>query len=97
MSWTTIDGRSWKFTSGLYTALVWLHIDEKTYHTNVYADDEILFPGPFDCLKKAKSACLEAIRDAEDLADAEKLMKEDDCVERVWRESDPTIDDGMPA
>jgi len=80
-AWTTIDGNSWKIRVGEHAALVWLHKDEKTYLTNVFlGDGNLKFPGQFDCLKKAKAACLKAIADTQHAADTTEVTDEEDEV-----------------
>lgn len=76
--WTTTDGNSWKIRVEEHAALVWLHKDEKTYLTNVFlGDGSLKFPGQFDCLKKAKAACLEAIADTQQAADTIEAIDEE--------------------
>ena len=83
--WCSIDGKSWTTVVNDITAIVWLDEDEKTYKTNLWwPNSDSAFAGDYDCIKKAKEACLEAIEHVDDF-------------EYVSRESDPTIDDGMPA
>jgi len=80
MNWTTTDGHSWKIRVEEHAALVWLHKDESTYLTNVFlGDGSLKFPGKFDCLKKAKAACLEAIADTQHAVNTiEALVAEDE-------------------
>ena len=92
MHWTTIDGKSWKYRDGERVALVWLHTDEKTYHTNVYpGDGAVLFPdqeGGFSCIKKAKAACLEAIADYNVAEEMGPAIEEDEV---AWRTPGPGL------
>jgi hypothetical protein len=66
--WCTTDGRSWSVAIGDKTASVWL-IDEEFYGARVWCIDDmpttLSHLGEFDCIKKAKSACIEAIEAAE--------------------------------
>ena len=67
MNWTTIDGKSWSLTIGNRKAVVWLGYNEKTYHANTWRieDNERLgYTDEFDCIEKAKKACLEAIENS---------------------------------
>jgi len=64
MIWTTIDGRSWSLTIGDKMASVWL-IDEEFYGARVWQINNVPTTltrlGEFDCIKKAKMACVEEI------------------------------------
>lgn len=67
MLWTTIDGRSWSVAIGDKTASVWLIDDEFDgfYGARVWCignePTTLNHLGEFDCIKKAKAACLEEI------------------------------------
>lgn len=77
--WCTIDGKSWTLTVGDINAIVWLWDDEKTYGANLWwPNGDSSSEGEFDCIKKAKAACLEAIEDAEDIADAMAVLADPD-------------------
>lgn len=77
--WCSVDGKSWSRVVGEITAYVWLLEDETTYRSLTWQTDfNSDFHGHFDCLKKAKAACIEAIEDAQDLADAEVVMADGD-------------------
>jgi hypothetical protein len=55
--------------------MAWLMDDEKTYNTNLWwVNGDSSWEGHFDCIKKAKTACLEAIDDHEDIKDAEAVL-----------------------
>lgn len=91
--WTTIDGRSWSITIGEKKAEIGLMEDEKTYFCGILwlEDDDLdLWLGKFDDIKLAKKACLDEIERINAQEEAEELSA-------MFRESDPTIDDGMPA
>jgi hypothetical protein len=84
--WCTTDGRSWTLSHGKYWAYVEIIDINNTYLANTgiitekpvelswYDFHNNLWSGTFDCLKKAKSACIESIEDAEDIADAEAIL-----------------------
>lgn len=75
--WCSIDGKKWTTTVGEIKAAVWLGCDEKTYYTALWwANGALSWEGNYKCIKAAKSACIEAIEDAEDIADAEAVMNE---------------------
>lgn len=77
--WCTVEGKEWTLTIGDKTAIVWLDLDEKTYNTNVWwPNGDSAFHGSFDCIKKAKAACIEAIEDAEGIADAMTVLDDPD-------------------
>lgn len=61
MNWSTTDGRSWRITVGDNQATVWL-IDEVFYGAAIlWSDGSSTLLEEFDCVKKAKKACLELI------------------------------------
>lgn len=72
--WCTIDGKSWTLTQGDWLATVYLCSDEKKYSIFVkkldpYIDDVLPAHGYFNCIKTAKSACIEVL--------AERVCQED--------------------
>jgi hypothetical protein len=94
MNWTTIDGRSWQITVGDKTASVWLRLNNTNYYANVWQINNTPVSltrfGEFGCIKEAKKACLDEIERINAQEEAEELSA-------MLRESDPNIDDGMPA
>ena len=77
--WCTIEGDKWTLTMGDRTAIIWLLDDEETYLANIWqVDGDSAFNGEFDCIKKAKAACMEELEDAEDIADAIAVLADDD-------------------
>ncbi len=90
MNWTTIDGRSWKITIGDKRAVIWL-IDDEFYGASIWwSDGSSTLLAEFGCIKEAKKACLDEIERINAQEEAEELSA-------MLRESDPNIDDGMPA
>lgn len=67
--WCTIDGKSWYLAIGDEKATVELMSDEKTYLTIVWCNEDSCNTGTYDCIKKAKKACMDEI--------AERLYPED--------------------
>ena len=94
MNWTTIDGRTWSITIGDKTAQVWLWLDNTTYGTCIWqinnAPTTLTCLDTYDDIKEAKQACLDEIERINAQEEAEELSA-------MLRESDPNIDDGMPA
>ena len=94
MNWTTTDGKTWSITIGDKTAQVGLWRDNTTYGTCIWQISNV--PATLTCLdtyddiKEAKQACLDAIERINAQEEAEELSA-------MLRESDPNIDDGMPA
>lgn len=77
--WSTINGREWIVSAGNMQAIVCLMPDETTYKTNLWwLNGDSAFLGDFDCLRKAKAACMEELEDAEDLADAISVLSNHD-------------------
>lgn len=73
--WCSIDGKTWTTTVGEIKAVVWLEDNEKTYRTNLWwANGASSWEGDYECIKEAKAACIDAIEDAEDIADAEAIL-----------------------
>lgn len=72
--WTTIDGRSWRLTNGDWMASIMLGKSEKGYYARIndlsasHGTPPIMLK-EFNCLKKAKAACIKRI--------AERLHQED--------------------
>jgi hypothetical protein len=59
--WYVRDGCQWRLRSGDITAVIQIMDDNATYKANIWIDGEIIASGDWDCLKKAKAVCLEAI------------------------------------
>jgi len=67
-NWCTIDGKSWTMTQGDEKAIVELMSDEKTYLAIVRCNEDSCSTGTYDCIKKARKACIDEI--------AERLYQE---------------------
>lgn len=80
--WCSVDGKTWTTTIGNTKAEVFLLSNEETYCAvlrPVSGIDEHV--GNFSNIKCAKNACMEAIEDAEDIADVEAIMADlDDTI-----------------
>jgi hypothetical protein len=59
--WYVRDGCQWRSRSGDITAVIQIMDDNATYKANLWLDGVVIASGEWDCLKKAKAACLEAI------------------------------------
>lgn len=97
--WTTIDGRTWSITIGDKTAQVWLWLDNTTYGTCIWqinnAPTTLTCLDTYDDIKLAKKACLDEIERI-DAYEAQQAQEAEEA-SAMFRESDPNIDDGMPA
>lgn len=60
--WTTIDGKSWTIATGNKKARIRLMMDEKTYMTTTWLDSDSRIHGTYDCIKRAKQACIDQIK-----------------------------------
>lgn len=61
MNWSSIDGKSWSLTIGDKKARIRLMMDEKTYMTTTWLDGDSRIHGTYDCIKRAKQACMDQI------------------------------------
>jgi hypothetical protein len=70
--------------------VIWL-IDDEFYGASIWwSDGSSTLLAEFGCIKEAKKACLDEIERINAQEEAEELSA-------MLRESDPNIDDGMPA
>ena len=60
--WYVHEGCEWRLRSGDITAVIWIMDDNATYRANLWLGGIVAASGEWDCIKKAKAACLELIK-----------------------------------
>ena len=60
--WYAREGDEWRLRFRGMAAYIWLADDNLTYKSTIFwTDGTIILANEYDCLKKAKSGCLEII------------------------------------